>query len=336
MLAVVASSDAPLLLLDGDLTVLAASTSFYSVFQIDPSHTLSRPLAEVGTGEWSKPQLGSLLRATVSGFADIKTYEMDIKRSGQAERSVVVTAHKLEYGEGEEVRLLLTIVDVTDARAAELLKDNLLREKAILLQELQHRVANSLQIISSILLQSARQVQSEETRSYLNDAHHRILSIADVQKHLAASRLTTIELRAYFTDLCLSIGNSMIRDPKAIVLKVQVDDSVADGDVSVSLGLIVTELVINALKHAFPGQREGKIAVDYHAHGPDWVLTVADNGIGMPRGPESHKPGLGTGIVEALARQLDGEITVLDNHPGTLVRVNAMTAAQVKPVLRVV
>ncbi len=338
MLAVVGSSSAPVLLLDGGLRVIAASTSFYSVFEIDPSHTLGRPLSELGGGEWGRPQLASLLRAAVSGFADIDTYEMDLKRPSREARSVVVTAHKLEYGAGEEIRLLLTIVDVTDARAAELLKDNLLREKAILLQELQHRVANSLQIISSILLQSARNVQSEETRSHLYSAHNRVLSVAEVQKQLAATRLGSVALRPYFTDLCRSIGNSMIHDPKQLSLDVTVDDSAADGDTSVSLGLIVTELVINALKHAFPAHRSGTIVVDYHSKGLDWWLSVGDDGIGMPKGPDGHKPGLGTGIIEALAKQLDAEIEVSDASPGTLVSVSSMVsgAAQAMPVLRVV
>ena len=337
MLAVIASSAAPLLMLDGELNVVAVSDSFYSAFEIDPSRTLGQPLSEIGNGEWGKPQLASLLRATISGFSDIETYEMDVNRPSRAPRNVVVTAHKLEYGAGEEVRLLLTIVDVTDARAAELLKDNLLREKAVLLQELQHRVANSLQIISSILLQSARKVQSEETRTHLHEAHNRILSVAEVQKHLAATRLGTVELRPYFTDLCRSIGDSMIRDAKLLSIELSVDDSAANGDVSVSLGLIVTELVINALKHAFPGQqRQGKISVDYHSKGPKWTLSIGDNGIGMPKGEDAHKPGLGTGIVEALTKQLNAEIEVLENHPGTLVRVNALSATQERPVLRVV
>lgn len=90
---------------------------------------------------------------------------------------------------------------------------------------------------------------------------------------------------------------------------------------SVSLGLIVTELVINALKHAFPGHEpEGRIAVDYLANGAGWTLSVGDNGIGMPSG-EDMEPGLGTGIVEALAKQLGATVTVTDRSPGTTVSV---------------
>src|SRR3546814_2575945 len=93
----------------------------------------------------------------------------------------------------EQIRLLLSISDVTDARSSEKLKDDLLREKAILLQELQHRVANSLQIIASVLMQSARRVQSEEVRGHLHDAHSRVMSIASLQQQLAASSLGDVE-----------------------------------------------------------------------------------------------------------------------------------------------
>jgi two-component sensor histidine kinase len=87
----------------------------------------------------------------------------------------------------------------------------------------------------------------------------------------------------------------------------------------VSLGLIITELVINALKHAFPNNQAGGIAVDYRSDGPNWTLSVRDNGIGMPTGAEKAKPGLGTGIVEALSKQLRGVISVSDAEPGTVV-----------------
>ena len=113
----------------------------------------------------------------------------------------------------------------------------------------------------------------------------------------------------------------MIRDHNQLSLDVKIDDSIAPADVSVSLGLIVTELVINALKHAFPDSRSGVIKVNYHAHGPNWTLSVSDNGIGMPKDIAAAKPGLGTSIVQALAAQLHGIIKVSDANPGTVVSV---------------
>jgi two-component sensor histidine kinase len=320
-MALIVSSDAPLLLLDDQLKVIAASHSFRSIFQVERDPVGGR-LEDCGNGEWNVPQLSSLLRATINGAATINGYEMDIVQRGGQPRRLVLRAHKLDYCDADNIRIVVSVADVTEARLAEKLKDDLLREKQILLRELQHRVANSLQIIASVLLQSARKVQSDETRTHLQEAHNRVMSIATLQKQLAASRLGDVELRPYFEELCQSIGASMIRDRDRLVLTATVDDSAVGADISVSLGLIVTELVINALKHAFPGHDPaGKITVDYAAQGQDWTLSVGDNGAGMPADHDDTKSGLGTGIVEALSKQLDASVTVTDAAPGTKVSI---------------
>lgn len=320
-MAVIDSSQAPLLLLDSDLTVLAASRSFCFSFNLEPV-TSRVKLSELGLGEWDLPQLDSLLRATVAGHADIDAYEMDLARAGRKTCHLVVNAHRLDLSDAGDIKVVLAVTDVTAARMSEKLKDDLVREKQILLQELQHRVANSLQIIASVLMQSARRVQSEETRTHLHDAHHRVMSIATMQKQLAVSRIGDVELRSYLTDLCRSISASMISDHKQLSLSATVDDSSVSSTVSVSLGLIATELVINALKHAFPGRnRSGAITVDYRSDGPAWTLTVGDDGVGLPSGDASVAPGLGTGIVDALSKQLDATVRVTDLAPGTKVEI---------------
>ena len=320
-LALVSASTAPLLLLDSDLTVIAASTSFCKTFQIDGATVSGTPLSALGAGEWNMPRVAGLLKATASGFAEIESYETDLVRPGQNARSLVLNAKKLSYGEGSAVRLVLSIADVTEARAAEKLKQDLLKEKDVLLQELHHRVANSLQIIASVLMQSARQVSSEESRGHLYDARQRVMSVAALQQQLAVSRLGDVEIHPYLVALCESIGASMIRDHDQISLVVECDDSITSADSSVSLGLIVTELVINALTHAFPGDRRGRILVNYHGGGSSWTLSVSDDGIGMPDDPKNAKPGLGTSIVQALAMQLGAHIEVAPAHPGTKVSV---------------
>lgn len=320
-IAIVVSSNEPLLFLTADQTIIAASTSFCRSFAIEPANLAGQRLADLGQGEWALPKLASLLKATASGSAQIDAYEIDLERPEQESRRLVVNARRLEDGDTTRTRLLLAITDVTDIRAAARLKDDLVREKAILMQEIQHRVANSLQIIASVLMQSARRVQSEEARGHLHNAHHRVMSIAAVQKQLSTSQAGKVELRTYFTQLCESLGASMIADPDRLSLSVTVDESAVDADVSISLGLIVTELVINALKHAFPEQSAGRIAVDYRSDGKDWSLSVSDNGIGLPTGADAPKAGLGTGIVEALARNLKASLAVSEGNPGTVVTI---------------
>jgi two-component sensor histidine kinase len=321
-MALVESSKAPLLLLDEDVVVIGASSSFCNAFNLDPSTIANHRLADLGAGEWDVPQLNSLLLATIAGAAEIEAYEMDLVREGKKTCRLILTAHKLDYFDTEKVRVVLAATDVTATRLAEEQKDALVREKQVLLQELQHRVANSLQIIASVLLQSARRVQSKETRLHLRDAHSRVMSIAMLQKQLAVTQLKSVELRTYFADLCRSISASMIDDPKRLILETIVDDTTTNSDVSVSMGLIVTELVINAIKHAFPDQAAGgKIIVSFAADEGAWLLSVTDNGAGMPVDKQRGKPGLGTGIVEALSKQLEASVTVLDASPGTRVEI---------------
>lgn len=320
-MAVIESSQAPVLLMQEDCTVLRASKSFCAAFGLRRSAVEGRLLAELGEGEWAAPQLRSLLSATFAGTAAVDAYEMDLLRPGHDPACVILNAHLLDYDAAAPM-VVLTVTDVTSARLAARIKDDLVAEKQVLLQELQHRVANSLQIIASVLMQSARRVQSEETRLHLKNAHHRVLSISALQRQLALSSDDSVKLREYFENLCASIGASMIDDQQRISLTTTTDGTIAPANISTSLGLIVTELVINSLKHAFPGDgQKGAILVDYKTLGKGFSLVVSDNGVGIAASDEPVTPGLGTGIVEALARQLGAAVTTSDAHPGTKVEV---------------
>jgi two-component sensor histidine kinase len=328
-LSLISASVAPVLLLDDDLSVVAASQTFIDAFDVVPGEIPGVGLGELSGGVWNLPGLEALLRATSVGTATVRACETDLM-SRRGARRLVLNARRLE-DEGEPGgRLLLSIQDVTDERAKARQTDDLIRDKAMLVREVQHRTANSLQIIASVLMQGIRKVGSDESRSHLQDAHQRILSVAAVQRQLAGSELGDVELRAYVTDLCRSIGDSLIRDHDRLTLAVTVDDSIATSGRSVSLGLIVTELVINALKHAFPHDRRGRIEVDYRARDGGWILTVRDDGVGLPPDARAIKPGLGTGIVEALAHQLGAVIEITDARPG--MRISVVGAAEGKAV----
>lgn len=320
-IAVVTSSAAPLLLLDGNMQILAASDSFHAVFGLPAEKSIGRPVFSLDGGAWDLPRLRSALAASLTASTPIEAYEFDLTTRALGARRLVLNARLLEYAQDTTPRVLVSIADVTDARLAERVKDELIRERDILIQEVQHRVANSLQIIASVLLQSARKVQSDEVRRHLQDAHNRVMSIASVQDQLAVSGVSDVALRPYLNQLCSSIGASMIEDHDQLALTVRADDVVVSANVSVSLGLIVTELVINALKHAFPGNKPGHIHVDYASGKSDWALVVADDGVGMPVAPKVATSGLGSSIVQALAKQLKATVFVRDNQPGTSISV---------------
>jgi two-component sensor histidine kinase len=206
----------------------------------------------------------------------------------------------------------------------------LIRQKELLLEELEHRVANSLQIIASIIMLKARAVESEETRRHLQDAHNRVISVAAIQKHLHGSVTKgAVEMGPYLATLCAALAQSMISENRAISIRVNGNGGLSTSRNAESIGLIVTELVINSLKHAFDETTKGgEITVSYDVSGTDWQLAVSDNGCGKPDGGFAQpKTGLGTGVVKALANQLDAQVATLSGAAGTKVSVTHATFA---------
>jgi two-component sensor histidine kinase len=336
--AIVDTVREPLLVLDKELRVLAASRSFYLTFKVAKANTQGRLLYALGDGQWDIPKLRLLLEKIVPEQGEMEDYEVEHQFPDIGRRTMLLNARKVFYEENPHTTLLLGIEDVTERRALErereeLLqqKDLLLREKDMLLEELQHRVANSLQIIAAIILMKSRTVTSEETRLHLQDAHNRVMSVAAVQQHLhVAGTAGIIEMAPYLSKLCASLTISMISNDRPIKLKVLSDGGGVSSRDAVSLGLIVTELVLNAVKHAFLNDKmDHRITVAYDVAGINWQLSVADNGIGKPASEFAPaKAGLGTSIVKALAQQLDARVEVLSGPQGTTVSVTHATFAK--------
>ena len=323
--AIVDAIREPLLVLDPGLRVITASRSFYRTFAVKPRKTEGRLLFELGDGQWNIPALRTLLEDIIRKRRTIEAFEVEHEFPTIGRRVMLVNARRVFDEDGSASAILLAIEDVTRRREAEREKDELLQQKEILLQEMQHRVANSLQIIASILLLKARTVQSEETRLHLQDAHQRVMSVATVQQQLQPSGLNeSIWIGPYLTRLCESLAASMIGERRPLSIKVQETSGRAVSRDAVSLGLIVTELVINALKHGFPSGAEGEILVIYDAQDCGWRLSVCDNGSGSQEAAsESPHAGLGTSIVEALAHQLNAMVVKKSGPAGTTVTITA-------------
>jgi PAS domain S-box-containing protein len=320
-LALVCTSPTPLLLLNGGSTITAVSASFCQAFGIDAAKATGRPIFDLGAGEWDVPQLRTLIEATASGEAAIESYEFDLRPPNRPVRNLIFNVHKLPLNDPLHSRVVVAIADVTETRAAASRDRVLAENNAVLLKEAQHRIANSLQIIASVMMLNARRTSSEETRGHLRDAHSRVMSIAELQQQLAASGTGAVAIGPYLRRLCQTISASMIANPEALAIKVASPDVTVDADVSVSLGLIVTELVINSLKHGFPDEAGGQIDVSYKCEGPTWTLSICDNGVGMPKVRSKAIAGLGTSIVQALASQLGAIVEVTKGGPGTRVEV---------------
>jgi two-component sensor histidine kinase len=317
--AIVATVREPLIVLDRKLRVVAASRSFLQLFQMKIGDSRGHLFFELSSGQWDDPTLRQLLHNVMADDRAIEAYEIEIDVPTIGRRRLILNARQVLDDKSPHTAVLIGLEDITERRAAESLKDALLLKQEMLLLEVQHRVANSLQIIASILLLKARSVQSEDTRSHLRDVHKRVILVATVQRQLCASGLPDmIELGPYLSTLCEGLASSMIADDKAVSVRTSATGGAVKPDDAVSFGLIVTELVINALKHGFPDGRKGQIAVDFKGDALNWRLSVSDNGVG--RRSETAEPdhiGLGTTIVEALARQLKATVEVAAAFPGT-------------------
>ena len=333
--AIVNTLHEPFLVMDADLRVMSASRSFYETFKVTAATTSGRLLYDLGDGQWDIAALRLLLETIIPERTAMDAFEVDHDFPGVGRRIMLLNARKVIYETSASSNILLAFTDVTARRAIEREKDDLLgrtedllRQKQVLLQEMEHRVANSLQIIASILMLKARAVTSDETRGHLRDAHQRVMSVAAVQSHLHATQgIDQIEVGAYLTKLCDSLAKSMIADQDSTRLQVVSDAGMLGSTQAVSIGLIVTELVINAFKYAFPVDKPGALVlVTFASQGTDWTLTVADNGVGKDAKAIATSGGLGTVIINALVKQLGArsEIRIADGYS---VVVRCTTAA---------
>jgi two-component sensor histidine kinase len=321
----------PLLVLDGDLNILFASASFYKSFQLQPENARDEKLFALDDGAWDTPALRELLEKILPSQTVITGFEFthDFPRIGN--RILLLHVRKVVQEDRAQTTILIGFEDITARRTAERERaelqkqtEHLLEQKEMLLAEMQHRVVNSLQIIASILMLKARAVTSEETRGHLEDAHRRVLSIAAVQQHLHSAAMgDPMEIAPYLDKLCGSLGDSMIGEGRPAIIRVEADAGTVISSDAVSLGLIVTELVINALKYAFPNHKpDAEVTVRYEVNGTDWKLSVSDNGVGR-KGSDGPpvKGGLGTSLVKALASQLDAQVATQSSSDGMTVSV---------------
>ena len=330
-LAIVNTLPEPFLVLDDSLHLLAASRCFYEVYDEDPKKAHGRSLFELSDGQWDIPGLRQLLRAVLPDHSGLEGFEFEQDFGPLGRRTIQINALPLREEASTRKMVLVAIKDITERRDAEQEKqrllehtEELLEQQKTLLREMRHRIANSLQIIASILLLKAGSVTSEETKQELRAAHQRVMSVAAVQGHLQASDgIEEIQIGPYLTKLATGLASSMVSPKQEVQIKVLADAGTLPTSHAVSLGLIVTELIMNAVKYAFPKPRaSARIRVTFEKAGADWKLTVADNGGGRQQVEEpSPSTGLGTALVAALAKQLDAVVSETSTRKGLTVEV---------------
>ncbi len=194
-----------------------------------------------------------------------------------------------------------------------------LKQKELLLQEIHHRVKNNLQIISSLLNLQESYVEDDEAVGVLKESQNRVLSMAMIHEMLYDSEdLSTINFHGYIQNLIYDLFNSYGISSSILRLHLNVDEIHLNIETAVPCGLIISELVSNSLKYAFPQGKQGNLSIDFHRNNTDQLeLVIADDGIGLPDNIDFEKiDSLGLRLVNSLVDQLDG-ILELDRSHGS-------------------
>ncbi|MDD5578034.1 MAG: PAS domain S-box protein [Methylobacter sp.] len=214
--------------------------------------------------------------------------------------------------------VLSSIVDITERKNANDKLKDALNEKEMLLKEVYHRVKNNLQVVSSLINLQARNVTNESTADLLKQSADRIKAMALLHEKLYQSKdLARIDFNAYIHSLVDHLMFGYGAHSGKIDINLKIDDVFLDVDTAIPCGLIINELLSNAIKHAFPNDRHGEIGVIFTQNEGDFMLRITDNGIGFPPDLDFKKSAsLGLQLVNTLTNQLMGRLT-LDQANGS-------------------
>jgi PAS domain S-box-containing protein len=253
----------------------------------------------------------SLLEALNSARAGtMATAEYRITRLDGEQRWLHSTAFPIRDPDGTVVRVARISRDITATRALEAEREQALRQRDLLFSELNHRIKNNLQIVRSFLFLQSGQVPDPAAKDALRAAGQRIAAVGEMHALLyRGGSIGDLDLAAYLDELCRSLGEAMIAQPGQVTLETSCTPCRIDMDRAILLGLIVSELVTNSLKYAFPAEVPGLVQVSLERVGEDRLrLTVADNGSGFIEG--TGPEGFGLRIVRMLASQLDATLAL--------------------------
>jgi two-component sensor histidine kinase/PAS domain-containing protein len=308
-----------LLVLEPDLTIQFANRSFYRTFAVTPEDTVGRKLYELGDGQWDIPALRSLIETILPERATIEAFEVDHVFPSIGRRVMVLNARKVDHPGNHTKRILLAIEDVTERTRLEHERAAAHARIAALLQELGHRIKNSLQIIVSMVSLEARNHKIGDGKAALERVSHRIAALGRLYSILGeANSVEEIDAATYLEALCRDLIESVQKENGiSIALRTDIESELLRADRAIPLGLIVNELVTNAVKYAFPDAARGTVVVTLKRIPGELRLTVSDDGKGVD--PRRTDSGVGGRLVEAFTRQLGGQIERESGNKGTIV-----------------
>ena len=230
-----------------------------------------------------------------------------------SEVPVVLSLGTLAGQEQASAGFIITAADITERKEAEDQLRLSLQEKEVLLKEIHHRVKNNMQVISSLLDLQSAQITDPLVRAPFLDSQNRIKSMALIHERLYQSPdLARIDFTNYLQLLVPRLFDSYQTTDQQVSLKIQAEEVSLEVSQAIPCGLIINELVANALKHAFPKGRQGELCLRLEKSPDEEILLVVeDNGVGLPEGVDlGHSSTLGLQLVQVLTRQLKGSVAV--------------------------
>lgn len=243
---------------------------------------------------------------------------------GESEqRTFDVQLSPLFDGRNRLVSRIIVLRDIAERKKMEAQLKASLNEKEVLLQEVHHRVKNNLQIISSLLNLQAVQAQDDQVVEALQEGQNRVRSMALIHETLYRSGdLSRVDFGKYVRRLAEQLYQTYRMLPDQVTMSVETDEIFLTMETAVPCGLILNELISNALKHAFVDGRLGQIAIRLqNTNDNGYHLTVNDNGIGLPTHINLHNTDtLGLQLVNTLVYQLQGSLAIT-NEQGTSISV---------------
>ncbi len=251
-----------------------------------------------------------------------------IKSMKSDEKKVFETEHRTKQGEIIPVEIssspvtyrgkpaILNIVrNITERKKAEAELKKELREKTMLLTEIHHRVKNSLQLVASLLHLQSLKITDDHILSLFDQSRNRIFMMARVYEKLYHTKnFASIDYKEYLEDVLNDIYQSSGLSQR-VSLKLDVKNVILGLDTAIPTALIINELFTNSIKHAFPGDRKGKIEVRFHMLDEEtYELIYRDNGVGLPAGVDFDSTEVsGLNLVKNLAQQIEGTATLEQN-----------------------
>lgn len=253
-----------------------------------------------------------------------KIFESNINTNNHSETWISTTLTPVFDDEFKLKELVFVDTNITAGKTLEKQIKTSLHEKDILLKEIHHRVKNNLQIIISLLNLQSGYIKDEQSLKAVKDGQNRVRSMALVhEKFYQADAITEINFAEYVEKLNQFLFQSYSDKSEHIKLTVQSDNVALDMDTAMPCGLLINEVVSNALKYAFPENREGEIKIELRKLSENNIeMSISDNGIGMPKNFDIEQAeSLGLQLISALTSQLDGSLQ-FSGENGTKYTVN--------------